>query len=73
MTGHDVRFTSPGRDAPPKGPKMKNLLTADTVITVQVARLIVQGMDPVAALKEVCGADKVDAMISDLYDELRAA
>lgn len=46
-------------------------VTADARITVQVARLIVAGADPVEALRTICGADKVDAMISDLYETLR--
>jgi hypothetical protein len=45
---------------------------AEARITVQVARLIVAGVDPVEALRTICGSDKVDAMISDLYDDLRA-
>ncbi len=47
-------------------------MTAQTQITVQIARLIVSGMTPQEAIKSVCGADKFDAMVSELYDSLRA-
>ena len=46
-------------------------MTASTQITVQIARLIVSGMTPQDAIKSVCGADKFDAMVSDLYEALR--
>lgn len=42
------------------------------VISARILALIAGGMDVMSALKEVCGADKVDAMISELYAELRA-
>jgi hypothetical protein len=45
---------------------------ADIRITVQVARLIVEGMTPQDALRSVCGAEKFDAMVSELYTALRA-
>ena len=48
------------------------MITADLAITVQIARLIVGGMGPVEAVRTICGADKTDAMISALYDALRA-
>jgi hypothetical protein len=48
-------------------------MTADIQITVQIARLIVSGVTPQDAIKAVCGADKFDAMVSDLYEALRGA
>ena len=47
-------------------------MTKNEAITSQVAALILNGMDAREALNTVCGKDKVDAMISDLYDALRA-
>lgn len=44
----------------------------DAIISAQVLAKVGEGMDVVSALKAVCGADKVDAMISDLYGQLRA-
>lgn len=45
----------------------------DAVISIRVLALVASGMSAVDALREVCGADVVDAMISDLYDALRKA
>ncbi len=47
-------------------------MTKNAAITAQVAALIVNGMEPREALNAVCGKHNVDAMISDLYDALRA-
>lgn len=47
-------------------------MTITQKISLQVLAKIEEGMNVVDALKAVCGADKVDAMISDLYDTLRA-
>lgn len=44
----------------------------DAIISAQILAKIAEGMDVVEAMRAVCGADKVDAMISDLYDQLRA-
>jgi len=46
-------------------------MTANQVFSLKVLALVAQGHRPVDALKIVFGADKIDAMISDLYDELR--
>lgn len=48
------------------------MITANAAITVQIARLMVSGMTAQEAIKAICGADKFDAMVSDLYDTLRA-
>lgn len=41
-------------------------------ISTLVLAKVAGGMNVVDALKEVCGADKVDQMIGDLYAHLRA-
>lgn len=46
-------------------------MTKQAEISRQVLAKIAEGMQPVEALKAVCGADKVDAMISDLFHQLR--
>ena len=46
--------------------------TAAQKASACVLALIAQGMPTVDALKAVCGADNVDAMIDALYHELRA-
>lgn len=46
-------------------------MTKTQTISRKVLDLIETGMRPVDALKAVCGADVVDQMISDLYEELR--
>jgi len=47
-------------------------MTKSQAISIEVLSLIENGMNAVDALKQVCGADAVDAMIGDLYDALRA-
>ncbi|WP_395326961.1 hypothetical protein WBP06_09585 [Novosphingobium sp. BL-8H] len=44
----------------------------DAIISAQILTKVAEGMDVIEAMKAVCGADKVEAMISDLYDQLRA-
>lgn len=46
--------------------------TTKQIISARVLALVATGMDAVSALKQVCGAELVDQMISDLYDGLRA-
>ena len=41
-------------------------------ISALVLAKMASGMDVIDALKAVCGADKVDVMIGDLYETLRA-
>lgn len=41
-------------------------------ISAQVLVKIAEGMSPVDALKAVCGTDKVEQMIIELYEGLRA-
>ncbi|EQB03886.1 hypothetical protein [Sphingobium sp. HDIP04] len=41
-------------------------------ISALVLAKVAEGMSVVDALKAVCGTAKVDAMIGDLYDSLRA-
>jgi len=48
------------------------MFTPDQKISAQVLAKVAGGMGVVDALKAVCGADKVDQMISDLYHGLRA-
>jgi hypothetical protein len=47
-------------------------MTAAQKISFQVLAKVAEGMDVVDALKAVCGADKVEQMIADLYESLRA-
>lgn len=49
---------------------MKN---TNAIVAAKVATLVAAGSTPVEALRIVCGADVVDAMISNLYDTLRAS
>lgn len=49
---------------------MKNI---NAVVAAKVASLVATGSTPVEALRIVCGQSVVDAMISDLYDTLRAS
>lgn len=49
------------------------MITANAAITVQIARLIVSGMTPQEAVISVCGGDKFDAMVSEVYEALRFA
>lgn len=39
--------------------------------SLQILALVNNGMDPLAALRTVCGAEATDAMINALYAELR--
>ena len=41
-------------------------------ISARILELVAGGMNAVDALRQACGAEIVDAMISDLYDSLRA-
>lgn len=45
----------------------------NSVVAAKVAALVAAGSTPVEALRIVCGAELVDAMIGNLYDALRAA
>lgn len=47
-------------------------MTAQQIISARILALTSQGMDVVEAMRQVCGAEKVDAMIASLHDELRA-
>jgi hypothetical protein len=47
-------------------------MTITQAISLKVLAKVAQGMSAVEALKEVCGAEKVDQMIGDLYEQLRA-
>jgi hypothetical protein len=44
-----------------------------TAISMRVLALISEGMNSIDALKQVCGAEVVDAMIDGLYHDLRNA
>ena len=46
-------------------------MTMTQAISLKVLELVNGGMDVVEALKTVCGAETVDAMISELYGRLR--
>jgi len=48
-------------------------MTTTQAISLKVLELVNGGMDVVEALRVVCGTEMVDAMISELYDGLRAA
>lgn len=43
----------------------------NAAIATKIREMVAKGIDPVEALKAVCGGVVVDKMISDLYDELR--
>lgn len=45
--------------------------TNRTAASTRILALIASGLTPVDALKAVCGAENVDRMIGELYDELR--
>lgn len=46
--------------------------TAKISLAILELLAINPGMNPIDAIKQVCGAEKVDAMIESLYNELRA-
>ena len=48
------------------------LARVDLAVAVAVLREVLAGATPLEALRAVCGAARVDAMIAALYDELRA-
>ena len=48
-------------------------MTKNQEISRRVMELVANGMDVIEALKNVCGADAVDSMIGELYENLRAA
>jgi hypothetical protein len=48
-------------------------MTVTQKISQLIMNEIANGMDPVEAFRLVAGTEIVDQMISDLYDELRAA
>jgi len=41
-------------------------------ISRRILRLIESGLNPMEAIKQVCGAENVDRMIGELYEQLRA-
>lgn len=47
-------------------------MTKAQFISAAILDKIADGMSVQDAMREILGADKVDRMISDLYDELRA-
>ncbi len=47
-------------------------MTKTEAISLMIAAKIAEGMSPIEAVKAVCGAAKVEAMIDSLYNELRA-
>lgn len=47
-------------------------MTANQKISAQVLLKISEGMDPIEALKAVCGSENVDQMIDSLYTDLRS-
>lgn len=51
---------------------MDEEVTKTQAISHMIASKIATGMNPIEAVKAVCGADKVEAMIDSLYNELRA-
>lgn len=50
----------------------ENGMTKAQFISAAILDKIADGMSVQDAMREALGADKVDRMISDLYDELRA-
>jgi hypothetical protein len=46
-------------------------MTKNETISAMILALVENGVSPVDALRAVCGSEVVDAMISDIYDELR--
>jgi hypothetical protein len=49
----------------------RDMVNVNAVVAVRVLALVADGMNAVEALKAVCGAENVDAMIDALYHELR--
>jgi hypothetical protein len=49
-----------------------NAAAAKVEIARRVANMVALGLDPIAALRTVCGAEVVDQMIEDVYNTLRA-
>lgn len=47
-------------------------MTKTQIISLRILTLVSEGMNIRQAIDTVCGAGKVEQMISDLYDELRA-
>ena len=47
-------------------------MTKTQEISRQILTLVSEGMDVIAAAKQVCGFEVVDTMITELYNELRA-
>ena len=50
----------------------KTIMTKTQEISRQILTLVSEGMDVIAAAKQVCGFEVVDTMITELYNELRA-
>lgn len=46
-------------------------MTKTAAISQMILAKVAEGMTPVEAAKAILGADKIDAMISDLYHQLR--
>ena len=46
-------------------------MTKTQAISAMILAKVAEGMTAREAMSAVCGADKVEKMISDLYDELR--
>lgn len=47
-------------------------MTINQTISLRILTLVAGGMNIREAVDAVCGAGRVDQMISDLYDQLRA-
>lgn len=46
-------------------------LTAHQKISLAILALVAEGLDPIDAWKAVCGSERVEATITELYHELR--
>ncbi len=47
-------------------------MSKQQIISAKILALVANGVDVIEAMKQVCGAENVDSMISDLYETLRA-
>lgn len=46
-------------------------LTAHQKISLAILALVAEGLDPIEAWKVVCGRERVEATINEIYHELR--
>lgn len=47
-------------------------MNTNDIISYRIKALILEGVEPISALRVVCGDKAVDSMIEDVYTRLRA-